>query len=401
MKTHDLTIIGGGIVGLATAYALRERLGDRLVLLEAEATLAAHQTGHNSGVIHSGLYYKPGSLKAATCATGRDAMYRFCEDHGVAHERCGKLVVAVTAEDVGRLDQLEERGRANGLVGLRRLRAEEIQEYEPHVAGVAALFVPETGIVWYPDVAAVYARETRQCGGQIATGARLLAVRREEEALVLETAGGTWRARALVNCAGLYADRVARLCGLEPGVTIVPFRGEYYELHPQRCHLVRNLVYPTPDPRFPFLGVHFTRMIRGGVEAGPNAVLALKREGYRRGDVSLQDLVEMAAFRGSWRMAARYWRSGLEEFWRSFSTDAFVAAMQRLVPAITRADVRRGGAGVRAQALDPDGNLVDDFRVVEGDRMIHVLNAPSPAATASLSIGSAIAGLARQRFGWS
>jgi len=249
-------------------------------------------------------------------------------------------------------------------------------------------------------VAQVYASEIRQCGGQIETGARVLAVRRDGDALALETTRGAWRARALVNCAGLHADRVARLCGLDPGLTVVPFRGEYYELRPDRCHLVRNLVYPTPDPQFPFLGVHFTRMIHGGVEAGPNAVLALKREGYRRRDISLRDLAEMAAFGGSWHMAARYWRQGLHEYWRSFSARAFVGAMQRLVPAVTRADVRRAGSGVRAQALGRDGALVDDFRFVESDRMIHVINAPSPAATASLSIGSTIGELARRRFGW-
>lgn len=400
MKTHDLVIVGGGIVGLATAYALREQLGDGLVVIEAEPTLAAHQTGHNSGVIHSGLYYKPGSLKATNCVTGRDALYRFCEEHGVPHERCGKLVVALSEPEVARLDQLEERGRANGLAGLRRLKAEQIRDYEPHVAGVSALFVPETGIVSYPDVAAVYASEVRARGGQIETGARLTAVRRDGDALTLETTRGAWRARGLVNCAGLYADRVARLCGLDPGLTIVPFRGEYYELRPERSHLVRNLVYPTPDPRFPFLGVHFTRMIGGGVEAGPNAVLALKREGYRRRDISLRDLAEMASFGGAWRMAARYWRNGIEEYWRSFSRGAFVRAMQRLVPEVTPADVRRAGAGVRAQALGRDGNLVDDFRFVEGERMIHVINAPSPAATASLSIGATIGTLARRRFDW-
>ena len=401
MTTVDLVIVGGGIVGLGTAYALRSTLRDRLVVLEAEGEVASHQTGHNSGVIHSGIYYKTGSLKARNCVEGREAMYRFCAEHGIPHERCGKLVIAVSQDEIGRLQELESRGYANGLEGLRRLRAEEIREHEPHAVGLAALFVPETGIVHYPEVARAFAREVHACGGSVQTNTRVLGVRRDHDALVVETTRGTWRARTLVNCAGLHADRVARLCGVQPNVTVVPFRGEYYTLRPERWHLVRNLIYPTPDPRFPFLGVHFTRMIRGGVEAGPNAVLALKREGYRRTDLSIRDLLEMAAFRGSWRMASRLWRMGLGEYWRSFSTRAFVGALQRLVPEITVADVQRGGSGVRAQALDASGQLVDDFRFVEAERMIHVLNAPSPAATASISIGATIATMARRRFGWS
>jgi L-2-hydroxyglutarate oxidase len=400
VRTFDLAVVGGGIVGLAVAYDLRRALRERLVVLEAEDEVAAHQTGHNSGVIHSGLYYRPGSQKARTCVEGREAMYRFCAEQGLAHERCGKLVVAVTREDVARLDDLERRGVANGLTGLRRLAAEEIRDHEPHATGVAALLVPETGIVHYPDVARAYAREVLACGGTVQTGARVTGVRPDVDGLVVETTRGAWRARTLINCAGLHADRVARLCGLEPGVTIVPFRGEYYELRPDRWHLVRNLIYPTPDPRFPFLGVHFTRMIRGGVEAGPNAVLALKREGYRRTSISVRDVAEMASFPGSWRMAGRYWRKGVDEYWRSCSSRAFVAALRRLIPGITTADVRRAGAGVRAQALDRSGHLVDDFAFVEGERMIHVLNAPSPAATASLSIGAAVGAMARRRFGW-
>jgi L-2-hydroxyglutarate oxidase len=369
-------------------------------VLEAEPVLAAHQTGHNSGVIHSGLYYKPGSLKARNCVAGREAMYRFCAEHGVAHERCGKLVIAVTPEEVVRLEELERRGTANGLVDLRRLGPKEIGEHEPHAAGLAALLVRDTGIVHYPDVAQVYAREVAAAGGRVETGARVIGVARDAGQLAIETERDVWHARALINCAGLQADRVARLCGLEPEVTVLPFRGEYYELRPERRHLVRNLIYPTPDPRFPFLGVHFTRTVRGGVEAGPNAVLALKREGYRRRDVSMTDLLEMARFGGAWRMAARYWRKGLEEYHRSLSRGAFVAALQRLVPDLTAGDVEPAGAGVRAQALDRQGRLVDDFTFLPAERMIHVLNAPSPAATASLSIGATIAGLARQQFGW-
>jgi L-2-hydroxyglutarate oxidase len=400
MKSFDLAVIGGGIVGLATAFALRERLHDRLLVLEAEERIAMHQSGHNSGVIHSGLYYRPGSLKARTCTAGRDALYRFCADYGIAHERCGKLVIAVDESDMARLDELERRGRANGVTGLRRLGSEALREVEPYARGRAALHVPATGIVHYPEVARAYAREIERCGGSLETGARVTRVRRDGTELVIDTSRGAWRARALVNCAGLQADRVARLCGLQPDVRIVPFRGEYYELRPERTALVRNLIYPTPDPRFPFLGVHFTRMIHGGVEAGPNAVLALKREGYRRTDVSVRDLAGMATFPGAWRMAVRYWRMGMGEYRRSLSTRAFVAALQRLVPEVTPADVRRAGSGVRAQAVDPAGRLVDDFLVVESDRMIHLLNAPSPAATASLEIGRTIAERARERFGW-
>lgn len=400
MTEFDLVVVGGGIVGLATAYALRESLGERLLVLEAEAGIARHQTGHNSGVIHSGLYYKPGSLKARNCVAGRDAMYRFCAENGVRHERCGKIVVACSPEEVLQLDELERRGRGNGLTSMKRLRAEEIAEYEPYAAGLAALFVGETGIVHYPDVAQVMMARMQASGCQIRTSSAVTAVRRDAGALVVESTSGAIRARALINAAGLHSDRVARLCGLEPGVRILPFRGEYYELRPERHHLVRNLIYPTPDPQFPFLGVHFTRMIHGGVEAGPNAVLALKREGYQRTDISVADIADMAAFSGAWRMASRYWRQGAHEYWRSFSKGAFVAALQRLIPAIEEADVHPAGAGVRAQAVETTGRLVDDFRIVEGDQMIHVLNAPSPAATASLSIGETIGQMACARFGW-
>ena len=395
---HDVAIIGGGIVGMATAMALAERPRLSLIVLEAEARLAAHQTGHNSGVIHSGLYYKPGSLKARNCVEGRGALYRFCAEHGIAHERCGKLVVATHAGELPALDELERRGRANGLTGLRRLAAEEIREHEPHAAGIAGLLVPETGIVDYAAVTEAFAARVRAAGGAIETGARVRRVRRMADALVLETSRGAGECRGLGNCAGLHSDRVARRCGVEPGLAIVPFRGEYYELVPERAHLVRNLIYPVPDPRFPFLGVHFTRMVRGGIEAGPNAVLALKREGYARASFSLRDAAQLAAFPGFWRMAARNWRMGLMESWRSWSTAAFVASLRKLVPEIGVRDVRRAGAGVRAQAVEPDGTLVDDFRIVEAERMIHVLNAPSPAATAAIGVGRMIAALALKRF---
>ena len=394
----DVAIVGGGIVGAATGMALARRGGVGVVVLEAEPTLAAHQTGHNSGVIHSGLYYKPGSLKARNSVEGREALYRFCEEHAIAHERCGKLVVAVDPSELPALEELERRGRANGLEGLRRLRGEDVKDYEPAVAGIAGLLVPDTGIVDYRAVTKAYARIVTAAGGDVRTGTRVRRVLRRTDTLVLETTGGAVEARTLINCAGLQSDRVARLCGVDPGVTIVPFRGEYYEVVPERRSLVRNLVYPVPDPRFPFLGVHFTRMIGGGVEAGPNAVLAFRREGYTRTSFSARDTAAMFAWPGFWRMAATYWPMALGEWHRSFSSRAFVRALRRLVPDLRADDVRRAGAGVRAQALDRQGRLVDDFRIVEADRMVHVLNAPSPAATASIAIGEAIAGMATRSF---
>lgn len=395
---YDVAIIGGGIVGLATALALTSQRSLGLIVLEAEDRLAAHQTGHNSGVIHSGLYYKPGSLKARNCVTGREALYRFCQEHQIAHDRCGKIVVATQPEELPRLSNLEERGRANGLKGLRRLGPEEIKEYEPHVTGLAGLLVPETGIVDYPQVAETYAGLVRQAGGTIQTQARFLGCHSQSNELRLETTQGEVRCRYLINCGGLQSDRVARLCGVEPGLRIVPFRGEYYELVPERQFLVKNLIYPVPDPQFPFLGVHFTRMIHGGVEAGPNAVLAFKREGYERSSFSPADTWEIATYNGFWRLAGKHWRMSLGEFHRSYSKQAFVKALQRLLPDLRMEDVHPAGAGVRAQALEPNGALVDDFRIVEAKRMIHVLNAPSPAATASLSIGQTIAQMAETQF---
>ncbi|HQU41771.1 MAG TPA: L-2-hydroxyglutarate oxidase, partial [Pirellulales bacterium] len=393
-EPFDIAIIGGGIVGAATAYALAPRWGQSLLLLEAEGRLAAHQTGNNSGVIHSGLYYKPGSLKAKNCVEGREELYRFCAGHGVAHDRCGKVVVATRASELPALDDLQRRGQANGLVGIERLSAEQLKEHEPHVTGIGGLFVPETGIVDYVQVTETYGRLAREQGAEIRTDWRFTGCRRESGGLVLETSHGPVRCRNLINCGGLEADRVARRCGVDPGVQIVPFRGEYYQLAAGREHLVRNLIYPVPDPRFPFLGVHFTRMVRGGVEAGPNAVLAFKPYGYTRSGFSLRDALEMAGYPGLWRMAARYWRTGLGEFHRSWSKAAFVRALQKLMPELSAADIVPAGAGVRAQALTPAGTLVDDFHIVPAERMIHVLNAPSPAATASLSIGRSIAELA-------
>lgn len=394
MERFDVVIVGGGIVGLATARALAGRAA--VLVVEAEARLAEHQTGHNSGVIHSGLYYRPGSAKARTCVAGREALYRFCAEYGIPHERCGKLVVATTRAELPALGELYRRGTANGLVGLRWLDPAGMREVEPHVAGVAALHVRETGIVDYRAVAAAFARVVTAAGGQVRTSCRFLACYREADGLVLETTGGTIRTGLLVNCAGLHSDRVARACGVEPGLKIVPFRGEYYRLRPHAVHLCRNLIYPVPDPRLPFLGVHFTRMIGGGVECGPNAVLAFRREGYRFTDVNGRDVWELVRYGGFWRLAARYWRTGLYELYRSLSRRAFWLALRRLVPAVSLHDLEPGGAGVRAQAVAPDGRLVDDFVIRQAERMVHVLNAPSPAATASIAIGHTIADVAWQ-----
>jgi (S)-2-hydroxyglutarate dehydrogenase len=402
---YDIAIIGGGIVGMATAMALVKQAGDggqppKVVVLEAEDKLAAHQTGHNSGVIHSGLYYKPGSLKARNCVEGREAMYRFCQEHGIAHDNCGKLVVANDDREIAALEMLHERGLANGLTGMRRLNSlEELREYEPHVAGIAGLHVPQTGIVDYTQVTETYAKIVRENDGEIRTNSRVNKVNRGGDEIVLETASGEVHARNLINCAGLQSDRVARMCGVDPKLQIVPFRGEYYEMVKEREHLVKNLIYPVPDPRFPFLGVHFTRMIHGGVEAGPNAVVAFKREGYSHWAISPKDVLTYGLYPGFWRMSLKYWQTGFGEMYRSFSKGAFVKALQRLLPELRMEDVHAAGAGVRAQALEPNGALVDDFRIREAERMVHVLNAPSPAATASIAIGRSIADMARKNFG--
>jgi L-2-hydroxyglutarate oxidase len=390
----DVAVVGGGLLGLATAMALAK--GQRVVVLEAEERLATHQSGHNSGVIHSGIYYKPGSLKATLCTEGARALYRFCAEEGIAHERCGKLIVATHPDELPRLDELERRGAANGIGGVRRLAGEEIPEIEPHAAGIAALHVPETGIADYAGVARAYARRIEAAGGRVLTGARLTGVRRDGPGLVAETARGAFSCALLVNCAGLQSDRVARLCGAEPDVRIFPFRGEYYDLSLERRSLVRGLIYPVPDPRFPFLGVHLTRRVDGSIEAGPNAVLALKREGYRWRDVSLRDTAAIATWPGFWHLAARFGTIGAYEVRRSLSKRLFVRDLRRLVPEIGPADVHRAGSGVRAQALDAKGGLVDDFRIVRSERAIHVLNAPSPGATASIRIGERIAAMAEQ-----
>ncbi len=391
MTQCDVAVVGGGIVGLATARALAVERRLRVVVLEAEATVAAHQTGHNSGVVHSGLYYKPGSHKARLSAEGREALYAYAAERGIRHERCGKVVVAVAERELPRLDELERRGRANGLAGIARLDAAGIRAHEPAAAGIAGLHVPETGIVDYPAVAEAFAAEIVAAGGEVRRGAPVTRIRATAREVEVETRQGRVSSPALVACAGLESDRVARLAGLTPGVAIVPFRGDYYELAPGKRDLVKNLIYPVPDPELPFLGVHFTRRVDGSVEAGPNAVLAWKREGYGRLSFSARDSAATLGFPGFWKMAPRYMAIGWSEYRRAFSRRRFVASLRALVPALGEGDVRRAGCGVRAQALGRDGKLVDDFAFAEDERMLHVLNAPSPAATASLAIGRHLA----------
>ncbi|MBE0684912.1 MAG: L-2-hydroxyglutarate oxidase [Anaerolineaceae bacterium] len=397
-STYDVAIIGAGIVGLATALKLVQKYRLSLVILEAENEVAAHQTGHNSGVIHSGLYYKPGSLKALNCVSGREAMYRFCEENEIVHDRCGKVVVATNPLEIPSLNMLEERGIANGLEGIRRLSPEEIREIEPYVNGIDGLWVPQTGIVDYKDVSKTYAQLILESGGEINTNTRVTGFINNNNLFQLQTTNGEIETKNLINCAGLRSDKIARLCDVEPGLQIIPFRGEYYEVVPEKEYLVKNLIYPVPDVRFPFLGVHFTRMVHGGVEAGPNAVLALKREGYKKSDISIPDIAYYGMYVGFWRMAFKYWKMSISETYRSFSKYAFVKALQRLVPDLQMEDVHPAGSGVRAQALSSDGKLLDDFNIVERPHQVHVLNAPSPAATASLSIGETIAVMAEKNF---
>ncbi|MHC5114599.1 MAG: L-2-hydroxyglutarate oxidase [Planctomycetota bacterium] len=392
MEEHDVIVIGGGIVGLATARALIAR-GRRPLVLEAEPEVGAHQTGHNSGVIHAGLYYKPGSLKATLCTSGREALYRYCEERAVPHARCGKVVIATDDEEVPRLEALHRRGEENGLDGLERLTPPQVREHEPHAACVAGLFVPQTGVVDFAEVARRLAEDVA-AAGEVRTGARVRAIRAENGHVAVETERERVTARLAVNCAGLHSDRVARLAGLEPDVRIIPFRGEYDTLTEAGAELVRGLIYPVPDPRYPFLGVHLTRMHDGRVEAGPNAVLSLARHGYRRRDVSLRDALEIAGYRGWWRLARRWWRTGCAEFVCSLSRRASLRRLQRLVPDLRAEHLGPGPTGVRAMAVDRDGRLVDDFRIMRSGAMVHVLNAPSPAATASLAIGAHIAQIA-------
>ncbi|WP_337864718.1 L-2-hydroxyglutarate oxidase [Ignavibacterium sp.] len=397
-KNYDFIFIGGGIVGTASALKLLQKKNLRILLLEAEDSLAKHQTGNNSGVIHSGLYYKPGSLKALNCTRGREMLYEFCETNSIPFERCGKLVVATNESEIPALRMLEERGIANGLTGIKRLTREQIKEHEPYANGIEALFIPQTGIVDYVAVTNKYAKLIIKNGGEIKLNAKAKKIKVNCTEIVVITDQDEFKTKYLVNCAGLYSDKVARMSGINPDVKIIPFRGEYYELKKEKQYLVKNLIYPVPDPQFPFLGVHFTRMIQGGVEAGPNAVLAFKRTGYKKSDIDLSNILEMISYSGFWKMAKKHYKMGFEEFRRSFSKNLFIKSLQKLILELTENDIVPGGAGVRAQALDRDGKLLDDFRIIQTDKMIHVLNAPSPAATASLSIGDTISDMIIKNF---
>jgi L-2-hydroxyglutarate oxidase LhgO len=400
VMTYDILIVGGGIVGLATAWRMQQaRPGLKLLLLEKELGLGRHQTGNNSGVLHAGLYYKPGSAKARMAVRGLQQMTAFCREHHVPFDQCGKIVVASSPEELPRLEALWERGNANGLQGLRKLRAEQITEIEPHAAGLAAIHVPQEGIVDYPAVVQKLGELIAGSGGEIRLSARVNRLVSDDSSCVVESTAGAFRARFVVACAGLYSDRLVRKSGRAPQAKIVPFRGEYYRLRKERQHLVRHLIYPVPDPKFPFLGVHFTRLIGGGVEAGPNAVLAFAREGYRWTQINLRDLVEVVCFPGLWRFLAAYPSMCGYEIRRSLSRALFTRSLQNLVPEIREGDLERGGAGVRAQAMTADGKLVDDFHFEEGPGILHVVNAPSPAATASLAIGEHIAQRVAERLG--
>ncbi len=387
--TYDIAVIGGGIVGLSFAMQATQRFPHlKVVVLEKEAGVAQHQTGHNSGVIHSGVYYKTGSLKARLCVAGAREMVEFCARHGIAHEVCGKLIVATTTEEIARLDDLLARGVGNGLERLRLLEREAMLEVEPHVGGLRALYVPSTGITDYAAVTAKYAEIATGRGAEVKTNAGVHGFERPGKEVVVNTRAGDFQTRYVVNCAGLYSDRVARLAGDDPGMMLVPFRGEYYDLAAERKSLVRALIYPVPDPQYPFLGVHFTRRIHGNVDAGPNAVLAFRREGYRFGDFHLGETMEVIRNSGFRAMARKHWKNGMAEFRRSLRKRDFVRSCQRLLPEVRMEDMTPGGSGVRAQAVAPDGTLVDDFRFVARDRFLHVLNVPSPQRPLRCRLGA-------------
>ena len=391
-QSFDVIVIGGGIVGLASAYSvLEQNAGLRLVVIEKENTLAAHQTGRNSGVIHSGLYYKPGSLKAQNCQNGYKLLLEFCAKEEVAYEICGKIVVATKTEEFSRLEELAIRGKANGLSRIRHLSESEIKDHEPHCAGRRGLFVPETGIIDYKQMSEKLAVRITALGGEILLGEKIESISSSLGRQRVSTSHSSYDSKVVVVCAGLQADRLASKMDRNLDLRILPFRGEYFSLKPSAQKLVKNLIYPTPDPAFPFLGVHFTRMIDGSIECGPNAVLALAREGYLKTDFSMRDIWETITWPGFRHVARRHWRTGLGEYKRSIFKSAFVTALQRLVPEITKDDLVPAAAGIRAQACSRDGGLLDDFEIRTIGSTVHICNAPSPAATASLSIGQHVA----------
>ena len=395
----DVIIIGGGIVGLATGLKLILKNPDlKILVLEKEDRLAPHQTGNNSGVIHSGIYYKPGSLKATNCIDGYGQLLQFCDSENIPYDLCGKVIVATSEEEFPTLEMLYERGSENGLKGLKMLTKEEIHEIEPHVNGIKGIRVPQTGIIDFTEVSLKYAERIRKAGGEIKLNTKVIEIFKQKDGALIETDQGSFETSLVVNCAGLYSDKIAAMTQEKVDVRIIPFRGEYFKLSPQKEYLVNHLIYPVPDPGFPFLGVHFTRMINGGIEAGPNAVLAFAREGYTKSKINIPELVESLTWPGFLKIASKYWKTGFGEMYRSFSKTAFTKALQRLMPEITKDDLVAGGAGIRAQACDRNGGLLDDFSIIENDIAINVLNAPSPAATSSLAIGDHLASLVTKRF---
>ena len=399
-RTYDVAIVGGGIIGLSTAMQLLERSPNLSVaVMEKEPELAQHQTGHNSGVIHSGIYYRPGSWKSRFCVGGKDRLIEFCDQNEIEYDECGKVIVATHESELGRLQDLYERGVANGVPDLEVVDSERLTEIEPHTVGVRALWAPHTGIIDYTQVARAYAGKAQGYGGDIFTDAAVNSVRQTTDGNALETARGTLQARHVINCGGLYADRLARMMGEDTDVRIIPFRGEYFQLAKTSEQLVKGLIYPVPDPRFPFLGVHYTRSIHGYVEAGPNAVLAWAREGYRKSDISLSETMGALTFPGFWKMTAKHWRTGMQEMHRSYRKSVFVNDLRKLIPEIQPTDLEPGGSGVRAQAVAANGALLDDFHILRGQRALHVLNAPSPGATSSLAIGEYLTNLALEDFG--
>ncbi len=394
---YDITIIGGGIIGLATSNALLKLNPNlKILILDKESKVGQHQTGHNSGVIHSGIYYKPNSLKAINCRYGRNLLINFCDQHDIKYEMCGKVIIATSIEECASINMLYDRGKQNGIEGMKKLKHDELREYEPHANGISALYCPETGIIDYAQVCEQLALNVRE-NGEIALGAAVIGIIEKQDCITVITKNAEYETNYLINCAGLFSDFIAELAGINRQVRIVPFRGEYYMLKKQASSLVKNLIYPVPDPRYPFLGVHFTRTIHGDIESGPNAVLAWAREGYKKTDFNLKEVWDYFSYRGFWRMAGKYWTTAIGEYYRSFFKAAFVKELQRLVPELNADDIIQSPAGVRAQALAPNGSLVDDFVITNVRNMIHVVNAPSPAATSSLAIGEHIANIYIQK----
>lgn len=395
----DFLIIGAGIVGLSTAYHLKKQKPDlKVVVLEKEPKIALHQTGHNSGVIHSGIYYKPGSLKAINCKKGYDQLIHFCNENGIKYDLCGKIIVATEKEELPIMSNIFDRGVANGLTGIKKINAQEIKEIEPHCSGIEGVWVPQTGIIDYKEVSQKYAELFIELGGEILFEQKVQEIKSLGNSSEIQTQNNSFEAKWIINCAGLYSDKVAKMTNKGIDVQILPFRGEYFDIKKEKEYLVKNLIYPVPNPSFPFLGVHFTRMVHGGVEAGPNAVLAFAREGYTNKTINWKELLETLGHSGFQKVALKYWKDGMYEMYRSYSKTAFTKALQRLIPEIQKEDLEVGNAGVRAQACDSKGNLSDDFLIFEGNNIINVCNAPSPAATSSLAIGESIASMALKKY---